>query len=82
MGEKVKIDPTVANTLRSIDDLFQYQQGSSIILPTTLKGQVRLTQLYKDSVFSGRTQNTTAAEDAQVSSIRRKLEQIKNQTGI
>ena len=47
------------------------------MLPNTMKGQVRLTQLYKDSVFSGRTQNTTAAEDAQVSSIRRKLEQIK-----
>ena len=80
-GQKVKIDPTVANTLRSIDDLSQYQVGSSIMLPTTMKGQVRLTQLYKDSVFSGRTQNTTAAEDAQVSSIRRKLEQIKNQLG-
>ena len=80
-GQKVKIDPTVANTLRSIEDLSQYQQGSSIILPTTMRGEVRLTQLYKDSVFSGRTQNTTAAEDAEVSSIRRKLEQIKNQTG-
>lgn len=80
-GQKVKIDPTVANTLRSVDDLSQYQQGQSIILPTTMKGQVRLTQLYKDSVFSGRTQNTTAAEDAEVSSIRRKLEQIKNQLG-
>ena len=68
-GQKVKIDPTVANTLRSIDDLAQYQVGSSIMLPTTMKGQVRLTQLYKDSVFSGRTQNTTAAEDAEVSSI-------------
>ena len=80
-GQKVKIDPTVANTLRSIEDLSQYQQGSSIILPTTMRGEVRLTQLYKDSAFSGRTQNTTAAEDAEVSSIRRKLEQIKNQLG-
>ena len=32
-GQKVKIDPTVANTLRSIDDLAQYQVGSSIMLP-------------------------------------------------
>lgn len=80
-GQKVKIDPTVANTLRSVEDLSQYQQGQSIVLPTTLKGQIRLTQLYKDSVFSGRTQNTTAAEDAQVSLIRRKLQQIKEQTG-
>ena len=80
-GQKVKIDPAVANTLRSVEDLDQYQQGQSIIFPTTLKGEVRLTQLYKDSAFSGRTQNTTAAEDAEVSSIRRKLEQIKNQLG-
>ena len=80
-GQKVKIDPAVANTLRSVEDLDQYQQGQSIVFPTTLKGEVRLTQLYKDSAFSGRTQNTTAAEDAEVSSIRRKLEQIKNQLG-
>ena len=80
-GKKVKIDPTVANTLKSINDLAQYQQGQSIILPTTLKGQVRLTQLYKDSAFSGRTQNTTAAEDAEVLIIRRRLEQIKEQIG-
>ena len=80
-GQKVKIDPAVANTLRSIEDLAQYQQGQSIVFPTTLRGQVRLTQLYKDSIFSGRTQNTTAAEDAEVSSIRRMLENIKNKTG-
>lgn len=80
-GKKVKIDPKVANTLRSVDDLSQYQVGQSIVLPTTLKGEVRLTQLYKDSVFSGRTQNTTAAEDAQVSAIRRKLTQLKEQLG-
>ena len=80
-GQKVKIDPAVANTLRSIEDLTQYQQGQSIVLPTTLRGQVRLTQLYKDSIFSGRSQNTTAAEDAEVSSIRRMLEDIKNRIG-
>ena len=71
-GQKVKIDPKVANTLRTIYDLSQYQVGQSIVLPTTLKGEVRLTQLYKDSVFSGRSQNTTATEDAQVSAIKRK----------
>ena len=26
-GKKVKIDPAVANTLKSIGDLYQYQQG-------------------------------------------------------
>ena len=46
-----------------------------------MNGQVRLTQLFKDSAFSGRSQNTTAAEDAEVRSIRRMLENIKNKTG-
>ena len=80
-GQKVKIDPAVANTLRSIEDLAQYQQGQSIVFPTTLNGEVRLAQLFKDSAFSGRSQNTTAAEDAEVRSIRRMLENIKNKTG-
>ena len=80
-GQKVKIDPTVANTLRSIDDIENYRVGRSIILPTTMKGQVRLSQLFKDAAFVGRTQNTTAAEDAEVLIIRRRLEQIKEQIG-
>ena len=80
-GKKVKIDPTVANTLKSINDIENYRVGRSIILPTTMKGQVRLSQLFKDAAFVGRTQNTTAAEDAEVLIIRRRLEQIKEQIG-
>ena len=80
-GKKVKIDPAVAKTLKTVDDLEQYKQGQSILLPTTSKGIVRLTELYKDSKFSGRTQNTTAAEDEQVRIIRRKLEEIKEKNG-
>jgi len=80
-GAKVKIDPRVAKTLTSVDDLDQYKQGQSIVLPTVNNSLVRLTQLYKDSKFSGRTQNTTAAEDEQVRIIRRKLEEIKDKTG-
>ena len=80
-GKKVKIDPTVANTLKSINDIENYRVGRSIILPTTMKGQVRLSQLFKDAAFVGRTQNTTAAEDAEVLIITRKLEEIKNQIG-
>ena len=34
-GQKVKIDPAVANTLRSVEDLDKYQQGQSIVFPTT-----------------------------------------------
>ena len=80
-GATIKIDPRVAKTLNTVDDLSQYLQGQSILLPTTTKGTIRLTQLYKDSKFSGRTQNTTAAEDEQVRIIRRKLEEIKEKTG-
>lgn len=80
-GLKVKIDPRVAKTLNSVDDLAQYQQGQSIVLPTVTNSLIRLTQLYKDSTFSGRTQNTTAAEDEQVRLIRRKLEEIKQKNG-
>ncbi len=80
-GQKVKIDPSVAKNLNSVNDLNQYKQGQSIVLPTTLKGQVRLTQLYKDSAFSGRSQNTTAAEDAEVRRIRELLDKIKEKTG-
>jgi hypothetical protein len=80
-GQKVKIDPSVAKNINSVNDLNQYKQGQSIVLPTTLKGQIRLTQLYKDSAFSGRTQNTTAAEDAEVRRIRELLEKIKEKTG-
>ena len=80
-GLKVKIDPRVAKTLNSVDDLSQYQQGQSILLPTVTNTTIRLTQLYKDSKFSGRTQNTIAAEDEQIRTIRRKLEEIKEKTG-
>ena len=80
-GQKVKIDPIVANTLKSINDIENYRVGRSIILPTTMKGQVRLSQLFKDAAFVGRTQNTTAAEDAEVLIVTRKLEEIKNQIG-
>ena len=80
-GKKVKIDPTVANSLKSINDIENYRVGRSIVFPTTMKGEVRLSQLFKDSAFAGRTQNTTAAEDAEILIIRRRLEQIKEQIG-
>ena len=81
-GQKVKVDPSVAKNIKSVEDLVeQYAVGNSIILPTTMNGQVRLTQLYKDSIFSGRTQNTTAAEDFEVKSIRESLTKIKEKLG-
>ena len=81
-GQKVKIDHRVAGTISSIDDLVnKYSVGKSIILPTAMGQQVRLTQLYKDAAFVGRTQSTTAAEDYQVKVIRESLAKIKDKLG-
>jgi len=78
---KVRIDPSVAKNINKPQDLEQYRQGSSIVLPTMSGKEIRLTQLYKDAKFVGRTQDTTAAEDAEIKQIRKKLEQIKAETG-
>lgn len=80
-GRRVTIDPSIATTINNVSDLDQYKQGQSIVLPTTLGGEVRLTQLFKDSAFSGRTQNTTAAEDAEVRRITTLMNQIKERNG-
>ena len=37
--------------------------NKSFSLPNTPKGHVRLSQLYKDSEFAGRTQKTTASTE-------------------
>ena len=81
-GKKVRIDPSVAKNINRTDDLEQYKQGASIVLPlVNNSGEVRLTQLYKDAKFVGRSQNTTAAEDAEIQQIRKLLEDIKAKTG-
>ena len=67
--------------LGSTDDLVnKYSVGMSIILPTAMGQQIRLTQLYKDAAFVGRTQSTTA-EDYQVKVIRESLAKIKDKLG-
>lgn len=81
-GQKVKIKPEVGRNIKSVDDLIEkYTVNKSIVLPTSLNKTIRLTELFKDSVFSGREQNTTRAEDAQITLIRRKLIEIKEKIG-
>ena len=81
-GSKVKVDPRVAKQIKTVDDLVSfYTVGNSIILPTTMNKQIRLTQLYKDSAFSGRSQNTTAAEDEEIRIIRESLSKLKEKLG-
>ena len=80
-GKKIKIDPQVAKNLKTVSDIEKYRVGRSIVFPTTLKGQVRLTQLYKDEKFVTRTQDTLAAEKTAIRDVRVKLKQIKDLTG-
>lgn len=81
-GKKVKLDRTIAEEVKGVDDFQKYRQGSSIVLPTSNKSEIRLTQLYKDSEFSGRTQRTTASEDAEVKSLNEQLKKIMEDTGV
>jgi len=81
-GKKVKLDRTIAEEVKSVGDFEKYRQGSSIVLPTSNNSQIRLTQLYKDSEFSGRTQRTTVAEDAEVKSLNEQLKKIMEDTGV
>ena len=55
--------------------------NKSFSLPNTPKGHVRLSQLYKDSAFAGRTQKTTKAEDKEVASLNEQLVKIMDSTG-
>ena len=80
-GKKVKLDKSIAKTVKDLKGLELYKQGTSIVLPTSTRGQIRLTDLYKDSEFSGRTQRTTAAEDAEVRSLNEQLDKIKEKDG-
>lgn len=81
-GATVVIDRSIAPQLGGVPALrSNFSQGNSIILPTADGGEVRLTDLYKDSEFSGRTQATTAAEDAEVIRVNNRLNQIKDELG-
>lgn len=83
-GQTIKINNSVFRNINSIDDLVSnYSDGRSIILPvgTTGTNSIRLTSLFKDSAFVGRTQSTTSAEDFQVRSIRSRIEELKDTVG-
>ena len=80
-GKKVKLDKSITQQLKTVSDFEKFRQGSSIVLPTTTRSPIRLTEIYKDSEFSGRTQKTTAAEDAEVKSLNQQLQKIMEDTG-
>lgn len=76
----VLLDPSILNSLDSLDDLEKYNNGRSIVLPTIDNNKVKLSSLYKDSEFSNRTQDTTMQQDIQVNSISNQIENIKKST--
>lgn len=81
-GRKVKLDKSILNQVSSISHFDRFKTGRSIMLPTTSGGYISITSLYKDSEFSGRTQATTAQEDAQIVRINDQLKKIFDKTGI
>ena len=79
-GQKIQITQKFAYEFNTLQDLERYKDNrGTILLPTgvTGSGVVRLSQLYKDSAFVTRTQNTNAKEDIQIKSVRDQLEKIK-----
>ena len=83
-GKRVQITQKFAYEFNTIQDLERFKDNrGTILLPTgvTGGGVVRLSQLYKDSAFVTRTQNTTADEDFQIKSVREQLEKIKENIG-
>ena len=83
-GQKIQITQKFAYQFNTLQDLEKFRDNrGTILLPTgvTGSGSVRLSQLYKDSAFVTRTQNTTAKEDIQIKSVRDQLEKIKEKIG-
>ena len=83
-GQKIQITQKFAYEFNTLQDLERYKDNrGTILLPTgvTGSGVVRLSQLYKDSAFVTRTQNTNAKEDIQIKSVREQLEKIKEKVG-
>ena len=83
-GKTVKITQKFAYQFNTIQDLQRFSDArGSILLPTGSTGDsaIRLSQLYKDSAFVTRTQNTNAKEDLQIKSVREQLEKIKEKIG-
>lgn len=83
-GKTIKITQKFAYQFNTIQDLQRFSDArGSILLPTGSTGDsaIRLSQLYKDSAFVTRTQNTNAKEDLQIKSVREQLEKIKEKIG-
>lgn len=80
-GKGVKLSKSILKELTTIANFNKFKQGQSIVLITESGQSIRLTELYKDSEFSGRTQATTAKEDAEVIRVNDQLKKIMDKLG-
>ena len=80
-GQKIKLSKSIITQLTDITKFDKFKSGQSIVLPTSSGSTVRLNQLYKDSEFVGRTQATTAQEDAQIIRVNQQLQNIFDKLG-
>jgi hypothetical protein len=80
-GTKVKLDKSILKELTTLSHFERFKSGRSIMLPTISGQYISLTQIFKDSEFSGRTQATTAQEDAQIVRINQQLNVIFDKLG-
>jgi hypothetical protein len=80
-GTGVKLSKSILKQLTNISNFDKFKQGQSIILLTESGQSIKLTDLYKDSEFSGRTQATTAKEDAEIIRLNEKLKKIMDKSG-
>lgn len=76
----VLLDPEILEDLWELESLNRFREGRSIVLPLLEGGTITLSQIYKDSGFSARTQNTTVQQDLQIHRLSAKLEEAKRQT--
>ena len=80
VDELVLLDPSILSQIDDLNGLKYYETKNSILLPTKNGNMVKLTNLYKDSEFSNRTQNTTVKQDLEIFSLSNQLEEIKKRT--
>lgn len=78
--EIIFLNESILNKISSIEDLNQFRINGSILLPTIDNQTVKLSNLYKDSAFSDRSQYTTQHQDSEVAKLSRDIEEIKNKT--
>lgn len=81
-GKRVKIDKSILTKLSTISHLDRFAVGSFTILPTTSGENIRLNQIFKDSQFVTRIQNTFSQEYIQVNRINKKLNKIFDNLGV